>query len=48
MKAIEVHQLIHNYHGLRALDGISFSVEPAIVVTVYRTSKIAKYWRSEE
>jgi len=23
------------------------SVEPAVVVTVYRTSKINKYWRSE-
>lgn len=22
-------------------------VDPAVVVTVYRTSKIAKYWRSE-
>ncbi len=31
MKAIEVHQLTHDYHGLRALDGISFSVEPAEV-----------------
>jgi len=31
MKAIEVHQLTHDYHGLRALDGISFSVEPSEV-----------------
>ena len=31
MKAIEVHQLTHDYHSLRALNGISFSVEPAKV-----------------
>jgi hypothetical protein len=29
---------------LRAV--VNESVDPAVVVTVYRTSKIAKYWRS--
>ncbi|MFN2153388.1 MAG: ATP-binding protein, partial [Anaerolineales bacterium] len=28
MKAIEAHQLTRNYKGLRAVDQISFSVEP--------------------
>jgi ABC-2 type transport system ATP-binding protein len=28
MEAIEVQDLTHNYNGLRALDGISFAVEP--------------------
>lgn len=28
MKAIQVHNLTRNYNGLRAVDGISFSVEP--------------------
>ena len=28
MVAIEVHELTRNYNGLRALDGISFNVEP--------------------
>jgi ABC-2 type transport system ATP-binding protein len=27
-KAIEVHQLVHDYNGLRALDGVTFSVDP--------------------
>ena len=31
MKAIEVHQLTHNYRDLRALDGISFSVDQSEV-----------------
>jgi hypothetical protein len=26
---------------------VDTSVDPAVVVTVYRTSRIAKYWRSE-
>jgi ABC-2 type transport system ATP-binding protein len=28
MYAIEVHELSRDFHGLRALDGISFTVEP--------------------
>lgn len=31
MNAIEVHNLTHDYNGLRALEGISFSVEPGEV-----------------
>jgi ABC-2 type transport system ATP-binding protein len=31
MKAIEVHDLTRDYNGLRAVDGISFSVEPGEV-----------------
>ncbi len=30
---------------LRAI--VDDKVEPAIVITVYRTSKISKYWRTE-